>query len=309
MRYLLVFLHFPNTYKHMRIFFFIIALLIPSISIAQCVFYNCGDGYVNIYSEKNKKTFKGKIRNADGSYNVDSLKKINKVFDADYENIDQRISVRLIELLDKIADNLGASEIRLTSGYRSPSYNKNLRGKGKLAASASLHQYGMAADVVLPNTKASQVAKYSESLSAGGTGYYHGRTVHIDTGPARKWDEKTSGVGLGLAKENKLIMISTDKDYYKPNDIVGIKFSRTTSAPIEINSKFYLINTKGKKIIIKSKEWKGCKKFSDIKSLSEIKLYLPKNISPGKHTIQAKFCGNKWPDMPKTIQTKEFEVR
>ena len=52
-------------------------------------------------------------------------------------------------------------------------------------------------------------------LTSACTGYYHGDVVHIDVGPARFWDETTSGVGTGISDGNKLIGIITDYDVYR----------------------------------------------------------------------------------------------
>ena len=58
------------------------------------------------------------------------------------------LSLRLIEFLDYLEDHLNkGAKITITSGYRKPKYNTMLRDKGNLAAKASLHQYGMAADL------------------------------------------------------------------------------------------------------------------------------------------------------------------
>ena len=106
-----------------------------------------------------------------------------------------------IEFTDYLEDQLGkGSLITITSGYRAPEYNTKLRKGGGLAAKASLHQYGMAADFIMDEVPSKRVWEYVRSIGFGGTGYYHGETVHVDVGPSRFWDEKTSGIGTGLSE-------------------------------------------------------------------------------------------------------------
>ena len=113
--------------------------------------------------------------------------------------------------------------------------------QGKLAAKASLHQYGMAADLKMEGVPARRVWEYVKALGFGGTGYYHGQTVHIDVGPARSWDEKTSGVGTGISEDNKLIGIVTDFDRYRAGETITLRFTRMTAFPIGVAPQFDLV--------------------------------------------------------------------
>jgi uncharacterized protein YcbK (DUF882 family) len=67
----------------------------------------------------------------------------------------------------------------VSSGYRSPIYNTTLRQQGRLAAKASLHQYGMAADLIMKGVSLKRIWQDVKALDFGGTGYYQGKTVHI----------------------------------------------------------------------------------------------------------------------------------
>ncbi|WP_319404917.1 DUF882 domain-containing protein [uncultured Desulfosarcina sp.] len=110
-----------------------------------------------------------------------------------------------------------------------------------MAAKASLHQYGMVPDFILEGVSSKRVWEYVRSIGFGGTGYYHGKTVHVDVGPSRFWDEKSSGVGTGLSDDNKLIGLVTDYDVYGPGEWVRLRFIRMTAFPIGVQSEFKLI--------------------------------------------------------------------
>jgi len=143
--------------------FLIVALLILGVIVTDTsssdntmdvsrYFYN-GDGRLNLVNAKNKIAFNGTYRVGKGMYNEKALKAIHRIFGAEYDKPPSRISLRLIEFLDFIEDRLHpGARITIVSGYRSPKYNTNLRNKGKLAATASLHQYGMAADIKMQGT-------------------------------------------------------------------------------------------------------------------------------------------------------------
>jgi uncharacterized protein YcbK (DUF882 family) len=282
-------------------------------------FFHSGDGYLHLVSRKNGKFFKGHYRNGADQYLPKAYQEICAVFDAPYSPTGQVLSLRLIEFLDYIEDRFGPDALlTITSGYRPPEYNSKLRKKGALAAKASLHQYGMAADFILEGISSKRVWEYVRSIGFGGTGYYHGATVHVDVGPARFWDEKSSGVGTGLSDDNKLIGMVTDYDVYGPGNWVTLTFIRMTAFPIKVRSEFQLISEehpdKGKGIMsftpdLETPATKGCGKFNDISQMAAIRWRLPSNLSPGRYRIRAGFCDNLWEKMPDQVSTPEFEIR
>lgn len=82
----------------------------------------------------------------------------------------------LVKLLERIRVWAGA-EIRISSGYRTPAYNKKIGG-----ASASYHTKGQAADIVVTGKKPAEVAKFAQAIGAGGVGLYTAsRFTHVDT--------------------------------------------------------------------------------------------------------------------------------
>ncbi|MGB2687863.1 MAG: DUF882 domain-containing protein, partial [Desulfobacterales bacterium] len=228
------------------------------------------------------------------------------------------ISLRLIEFLDYLEDNLHpGARITIVSGWRSPQYNTDLRNKGRLAAKASLHQYGMAADIKIQGTSSKRVWNTVKKLGFGGTGYYKGKLVHIDVGPARSWDEKTSGVGTDISTQNKLIGLVTDYDIYLPGEMIDLRFIRMTAFPIGVIPEFVLekVETDGQSkeiacfkpsfaIAAKSQ----CPQFSDIDQMMGIRWKLPSDILPGRYKIRTSFCQRLWEDMATEIVTPEFAI-
>ena len=277
-----------------------------------------GDGKLNLLSAKNGISFNGRYRKSRGIYDEKALETIHRLFGAEKERPLSTISLRLIEFLDYLEDNLHpGARITIISGWRSPQYNTDLRNKGRLAAKASLHQYGMAADIKIQGVSSKRIWNTVKKLGFGGTGYYKGKLVHIDVGPARYWDEKTSGVGTDISTQNKLIGLVTNYDIYLPGEMMDLRFIRMTAFPIGVNPEVVLekVEKNGQSkemgrfrpsfaIAVKSQ----CPQFSDIDQMMGIRWKLPSDILPGRYKIRASFCQRLWEDMPAEIYTPEFAV-
>ena len=305
-------------------------VLILTATLASCLwaseesedmgrYFFSGDGKITLYSERTRKSFSGVYRNGPGSYDEKALNEICRVFDAPREPSRTGLSLRLIEFIDYLEDHLNrGAKITITSGYRKPEYNTMLREKGNLAAKASLHQYGMAADLKIQGVKAETLWHYIRDLKFGGAGYYHGDVVHIDVGPARFWDETTSGVGTGISDDNKLIGIITDYDVYRPGMTVTLRFIRMTAFPIRVTSEFSIIRQNDRDEMASRRSFipvfnisqnDRFMRFRNIDEMNTIKWDLPIDSKPGRYKIQARFCDDAWPDMPPQIQTPEFEIK
>lgn len=281
-------------------------------------YFYCGDGMINLVDTKNGESFKGKYREGDGTYNEAALNAIHQVFGAEYGKAISKISLRLIEFLDFLEDRLRPeAEITIISGWRSPVYNTKLRKKGRLAAKASLHQYGMAADIKIDGVSSESVWNYVKGLGFGGAGYYHSDIVHVDVGPPRSWDEKTSGVGTGISEDNKLIRLVADRDIYLPGERVTLRFIRMTAFPIGVSPEFILEGMEKdgrlKKIdafipSFKVETGSDCPQFHDIGQMMGISFKLPGDLPAGRYQIRASFCKKQWEKMPQDITTPEFEI-
>jgi uncharacterized protein YcbK (DUF882 family) len=280
-------------------------------------FYN-GDGKINLLSAKNGISFNGQYRKSKGIYDEKALKTIHRLFGAEKDRPLSTVSLRLIEFLDYLEDHLHpGARITIVSGYRSPQYNTDLRNKGRLAAKASLHQYGMAADIKIQGTSSKRVWNTVKKLRFGGTGYYKGKLVHIDVGPARFWDENTSGVGTDISTQNKLIGLVTNYDFYLPGEMIDLRFIRMTAFPIGVRPEFILEKVEKNGQLKKIVRFKPsfaiapktpCPQFSDIDQMTGVRWKLPSDLLPGRYKIRTFFCNRLWEDMPVEIFTPEFDI-
>ncbi len=281
-------------------------------------FYYSGDGAIRISGEKSGAAFEGRYRQDSGLYDEEAYRSLCRVFGAPYNPQRLGLSLRLVEFLDFLQDRFGSdAAMTITSGYRSPTYNTHLRNQGGLAAKASLHQYGMAADLKMAGVDPNRIWAYVRALGFGGAGYYHGDTVHIDVGPPRSWDEKSSGVGTGISDDNKLIGLVTEYDRYRPGDRVLMRFIRMTAFPIGVAPEFELVRQTAKRSQVKTAGFKPsfgmpikgkCPQIRDIGQTTVIQWQLPEDISAGRYFIRAGFCDTVWAAMPSRISTPEIEV-
>ncbi|MEZ5781519.1 MAG: YcbK family protein [Rhizobiaceae bacterium] len=90
----------------------------------------------------------------------------------------------LVKMLRQIENHFGRKVV-VTSGYRSPSYNRRVRG-----ASRSQHMYCAAADIQVAGVTKWELANFARALPGrGGVGTYcHTESVHVDIGPERDWN-------------------------------------------------------------------------------------------------------------------------
>ncbi|MGL4489725.1 MAG: YcbK family protein [Rhizobiaceae bacterium] len=91
---------------------------------------------------------------------------------------------QLVKILKKIEKHYNSSVV-VTSGYRSPGYNRRVRG-----AKNSLHMFCAAADIQVVGVSKWELARYARSMpDRGGVGTYcHTESIHIDVGPDRDWN-------------------------------------------------------------------------------------------------------------------------
>jgi uncharacterized protein YcbK (DUF882 family) len=95
---------------------------------------------------------------------------------------------QLVQVLKGVERHYGR-EVVVTSGFRSPTFNRRVRG-----AKNSLHMYCAAADIQVSGVSKWALAQYLRSLPGrGGVGTYcHTDSIHVDIGPDRDWNWRCS---------------------------------------------------------------------------------------------------------------------
>jgi len=275
-------------------------------------FFYSGDGSLTI--NQVKITF----RKPDGTYDEAGLKRFTQIMNGSWEPVEERLSLRFIEILDYVQDQLNGQSYLLKSGYRSPTLNQSLRNKGKLAAQSSMHIEGAAADLILSGVPPSTVFDFVKSLNCCGIGWYHSAHFHLDAGPARYWDETSSKTEDKTPQENEKIILVSDQDRYYPGEDLTLKFMRVSEYPIGIPGRFDLtaegsdqsiasLAVREKGTALPEKECSVLDNRSQARSLA---VKLPeKGLKPGKYALKIRFCNRFAAEkMPESIATNTFEI-
>lgn len=309
-----------SSLAHRTALLFLLCVLVadrPALSAPSRRFFAVGDGTLKIRSTKNRVRFSGRFRDKRGRYIERALKKINRVFDASYSKETERVSLRLLELLSHLREKLAGGWITISSGYRSPSYNTNLRDKGKTVAKASLHLFGMAADLSIQGVDSRKMWSFIREQKLGGAGYYGDPQVHIDVGPARSWTQGTASVRQGKSDHNKRIILVPQFDIYAAGEQLTMRFVRMTAFPIWIERKTFVMQkqskTAWKPVLTFAPRFKktaaaACQMFGSVEQMAKIRWTIPRQMRPGRYRIQATFCNRKWEAMPEQIVSYEFVI-
>lgn len=168
-------------------------VLVPARTLTPAVereslFKIAGDGELTMTYEGTDEAISIKYKDEDGSYSERALKQLDNFLRCRSDETSTVMSLKLIEKIDNISDNFGGSVVYITSGYRSPEHNSNLRLKLRRVDKDSFHTKGMAVDMKLPNVSKGTLAKYARSLNDGGVGDYRRiNAIHVDSGPLRSW--------------------------------------------------------------------------------------------------------------------------
>jgi uncharacterized protein YcbK (DUF882 family) len=143
---------------------------------------------LSVYNLHSKEDFNS-VYWSNGEYIPEALNDINYIFRDHYNGVAKPIDKDLIDLLFVIHKGLKSTEpFHLISGYRTVGTNRFLRKRNKKVARNSLHMYGMAADIRLPDRDLRVLRREAYELKLGGVGYYpKGDFVHLDIGRVRYW--------------------------------------------------------------------------------------------------------------------------
>jgi len=270
-------------------------------------FFLSGDGAIHLINAKTNESARIRYRLPDGSYPSDAHQQISRLFGVPAVSRD-RIALRLISVLDYIEDRY-RQPIEIISGYRSPEYNENLRARGRLAAKASLHMEGMAADIRMRKVLSAEWFQTLKTLNCCGVGFYHDNSLHVDTGPARYWDETSSKVRTDISEHNKRIMVRTEQDRYLAGEQVELRLARITDYPIGITSGFAVMRD-GQ--VVQAFSFDGdsaaCMTVKDPAERT-IAWTIPQEfLADGKVQIQIRFCEKPFPEMPDHIESNPIII-
>jgi len=284
---------------------FFLALLSSSIADEgkpRDRYFVSGDGWIQLKNAKTGQSARIHYRLPDGSYPQDARRQIDRLFGVPSGSSDH-IALRLVSFLDYFEDRFH-QPITIISGYRSPEYNENLRARGRLSAKASLHMEGMAADIQGRKGLSAKAFPLLRALQCCGVGYYHGDSLHLDTGPARFWDETTSKVRTGISEHDKKVMVRTDQDIYLPGETLELKLARITDYPIGFASRFAVVRD-GQTLAEFTFDGKNgeCQVVREPEERT-IKWTVPSGFHPGgKIQIRLYFCDKPFPEMPDQIDS------
>lgn len=125
----------------------------------------------------------------DGEYLEDALSQIN-YFLRDYRTGEVKpIDINLLDLLCVLNEKIkNSNPFHVISGYRSKKTNAILRKRSRKVAKNSLHIFGKAIDIRLPDCELGDLRLAAMELRGGGVGYYPYRGyIHVDVGEIRYW--------------------------------------------------------------------------------------------------------------------------
>jgi uncharacterized protein YcbK (DUF882 family) len=259
-------------------------------------------------------------RDGQNQYLEVGLKKINRLFGSPWTPEYERLSTRFIEVLDYVQDQLQGGGYQIRSGYRSPGGNQSLRTRGKLAAQSSMHVEAAAGDLFLSGVPSSKVFEFVKSLNCCGIGWYHSRHFHLDTGPPRYWDEKSSKTEDQAPQQNEKIILQPDWDRAEPGATLPLKFMRVTEYPIGVPEKFTLLRLDGETVQAKIQvsanysssvtTENSCRILQDRAQARQVAVTLPAtDLPPGSYALEVAFCKRYgYERMPETIQSRPFEI-
>lgn len=272
-------------------------------------FFIEGDGKVHLVNTKTGAGGLMTYRTPGGDYPETAQRKIDQIFGVP-PNASEGIALRLTALLDYLQDQLKGGTIKIVSGYRSPTYNEGLRQKGRRVARTSMHLEGMAADIEIQGVHGKRLWEFVRGLNCCGAGYYHAKLIHIDVGPSRFWTQTTTRVEQDLGARNKLVLLRTEWDLYRPGEEVRLTLSRITDYPIGVRRDGQLIDAGQEVVGVRLENVQtDCLLIRSRSAARSLVWKVPKQIAPmEKARIRISFC-QRLPEMPQSIDSNPISIR
>src|SRR5439155_21166463 len=139
--------------------------------------------------------------------------------------------------------------------------------------------------------------------------FYHGNSLHLDTGPPRFWDETSSKVHTDISAHNKQIMMRTDQDIYLPGEKIELRLARITDYPLGLASGFSVVRD-GQTLEEFSFDSKSeaCLPIADPQERTAL-WTIPEEFHPqGQIQIRVHFCDKPFPEMPDQIESNPILI-
>jgi len=254
------------------------------------------------------------LLNQQGLLNDASFMQVDHLFGYPTGQKGEHISQRMIFMLDYFSDDVAAGKtIYLKSGYRSPKYNQNLRKQGKTAGKTSTHIDGMAIDFYIDGVDGKALWEFIRSKDCCGTGHYGGKTVHLDAGRPRFWQQGTSKVWSGASDFNRYIYLSTDFDRYQAGYPIRLFYTSISDFGFGVKTNIsFVADQNNKKSVAKVKletdQKSKCLMINTRQDARFLYTHIPKKLKPGFYRIQIDFCQIPFEEMPKMRVSNMIEI-
>ncbi|MDR7485626.1 MAG: DUF882 domain-containing protein [Armatimonadota bacterium] len=289
--------------------FLVLAPLTDGASASRRFFLE-GDGSVYLVNAHAGGGGPVTYRTPKGHYPESVHRRISQIFGVP-PHASEGIALRLIALLDYLQDHLKGGPIRVVSGYRSPADNEGLRRRGRLAARTSMHLEGMAADIEMEGVEGKRLWEFVRSLGCCGAGYYGANAVHVDVGPSRFWDETSTGVDRDLGARNRLVLLRTEWDLYRPGEEVRMALGRLTDYPVGVRPAIQVAD-RGR--VVAGARLEGaratCVVIPNRGAARSLVWTIPRGLAPvDRAWVRISFCHRPFPHMPEAIESNPISIR
>jgi len=291
----------------------LLALAGSDATAASPRFLIAGDGHLVLRHAHHKGRLDVVYRDVDGHYDPQALRQIRKFFRSNGDGREGEISLRLIELLGWVQTRHRPRRMTLMSGYRSPQHNAGIRAAGARAANASLHTEGLAADIRLGGVDVRRIWLDLREHATGGAGYYRSDAfLHVDTGPARFWEEGTSRVDEDLSGGNARVFARTEFDRYQPGERVSLRLHSVTSTPLRVARVASLRGTEPS-VEVAVQAGRGAQDDGECIALADdadaYEVYVPAPSRPGAVVVRLSTCTPRVGRTPEVIDSNPIEAR
>jgi uncharacterized protein YcbK (DUF882 family) len=276
-------------------------------------FFRMGDGRIHIRNFQNGREANVGLLAQDGSVDQQALAALDQVFGLAGNGDGERISLRLLFLLDYFSDKVAPGRvIELYSGYRVPEYNQKLRAEGRIVALTSTHMDGMAIDFAIEGVAGKELWEIVRREECCGVGHYGGNTVHLDCGKPRFWEAATSGVGSGESQFNRRMYLSTEYDRYRQGEEARLVMSSVSDYPFGVKKGLSFLKEgsggPGGAVAGEIRTRDECAQVRNRSDGKSLRVLLPNNLPTGRYRVRIDFCNKPFPQMPSTITSNMVEV-